>query len=508
MERAGMLNVWCDREIDPGVKWEDAILRNMDTADMILLMVSATFYDFSYIHDKELKYALMRHEKGEATVIPVIVSPCNFKVDPIASSLQVLPKNARPVTAWKDRDDAWLHVVNSIQKEVENRDRGRKEPKSKSDIKELETSKETCINMSEKPQEPEQDSHKYDDGDMEKSDLAAWRRAKEKRTKAAFNDYLSEFPDGEFRELALSGLKELEREAANIKNNQAWEVDVENKINDGFRKYPEQYPTKFHVTEETNSIEEIEKSDSMILVEGGTFEMGSESGESIEEPLHQVTLSDFFLDKYAVTVAKFREFVIDTGYKTDAEKGDGSYVSENGGWNKKTGVNWRNNNEGEPAKDDHPVIHVSWNDAKAYCGWISRKSRQAYRLPTEAEWEYAARGGRKSLGYKYSGSNNLSEVGWFGGNSGEITHAVGEKNPNELGLYDISGNVCEWCSDWYGEYPVDACTNPTGPSSGYSRIFRGGSWNDDEKYCRVAFRNGSGRDYSFDVVGFRLAMTK
>jgi hypothetical protein len=126
MERAGMLKIWCDREIDPGVKWEDAILRNMDTADMILLMVSAAYYDSSYIHEKELKYALMRHNRGEATVIPVIVRPCDFDADPIASSIQSLPKDAKPVTEWPNRDNAWLNVVKGIRKEVEKLDNKRR----------------------------------------------------------------------------------------------------------------------------------------------------------------------------------------------------------------------------------------------------------------------------------------------------------------------------------------------------------------------------------------------
>jgi hypothetical protein len=123
MEHAETLTVWCDREIDPGVKWEDAIIRNMDTADIILLMVSAAYYDSSYIHEKELKYAIERHSQGIATVIPVIVRPCNFKVDPIVSSLQVLPTYAKPVTEWPNRDSAWLDVIKGIEDKVKDLDK-------------------------------------------------------------------------------------------------------------------------------------------------------------------------------------------------------------------------------------------------------------------------------------------------------------------------------------------------------------------------------------------------
>lgn len=115
MERAGIIQVWSDREIDCGAKWEDAIFRSMDTADIILLMVSSSYYVSSYIHEKELKYALSRHEKGEVKIIPIIVRPCNYLVDSVVSSLQVLPKDAKPVTDWKNRDKAWLDVVSSIQ---------------------------------------------------------------------------------------------------------------------------------------------------------------------------------------------------------------------------------------------------------------------------------------------------------------------------------------------------------------------------------------------------------
>jgi formylglycine-generating enzyme required for sulfatase activity len=168
-----------------------------------------------------------------------------------------------------------------------------------------------------------------------------------KRTITAFNDYLTEFPDGEFRELALSGLKELERVATNRKDNHAWEVAAEKNTKAAYQKYLEQYPTGLNATEAKSHIEALEKPDSMILVQGGTFDMGSEDGEPNEKPVHRVTINDFYLGKYAVTVAEFREFVNDSGYKTEAEKGDGSFVYENNKWNKKAGINWRNNHEGK-----------------------------------------------------------------------------------------------------------------------------------------------------------------
>ena len=160
-----------------------------------------------------------------------------------------------------------------------------------------------------------------------------------------------------------------------------------------------------------------------------------------------------------------------------------------------------------------PVINVSWNDAIAYCNWLSEKEKLpkaydsngnlldkdgrvttditkvlGYRLPTEAEWEYAARGGNKSKGYKYAGSDNVGDVAWYNSNSGKKTQEVGKKAPNELGLYDMSGNVWEWCSDWYGGYSSSAQTNPYNSTAGSDRVFRGGSCYSDAAFSRVANR--------------------
>ncbi len=241
----------------------------------------------------------------------------------------------------------------------------------------------------------------------------------------------------------------------------------------------------------------------MVFIEGGTFNMGSENGNDEEKPVHQVTLSDFYLGKYAVTLAEFRVFVRVTRYKTDAEKGGVIYD-----WEWAYDINWRNDTEGKTAQDNHPVIHVSWNDAKAYCDWLTKKTGKTYRLPTEAEWEYGARGGKQSKGYEYAGSNNIDDVAWHRGISGHKTHAVGEKQPNELGLYDMSGNVFEWCSDWYRDYPSGSQINPTGPSSGSFRVIRGGSWGSAPRYCRVAHRDGNATGDCGNHLGFRLARTK
>ena len=169
-----------------------------------------------------------------------------------------------------------------------------------------------------------------------------------------------------------------------------------------------------------------------------------------------------------------------------------------------------------PAYNDYPVVGVTWEQANAFCAWrtdyllkgLGPEARfiQRYRLPTEAEWEYAARGGNKSRHYKYSGSDNIDEVAWYNNNSGRSTHAVGTKSPNELGIYDMSGNVWEWCSDWYGGYSAGAQTNPQGPSSGSRRVLRGGSWNNNARNCRVSNRYNKDPNNGNFYIGLRLVL--
>jgi formylglycine-generating enzyme required for sulfatase activity len=159
--------------------------------------------------------------------------------------------------------------------------------------------------------------------------------------------------------------------------------------------------------------------------------------------------------------------------------------------------------------DNYPVTNVSWGDAIKFCNRLNIATGKQYRLPTEAEWEYAARGGNQSQGYKYSGSNNLYNVGWFDVNSDSNIHIVGEKLPNELGIYDMSGNVWEWCNDWYSSYSSASQTNPTGPSYGLGsgRVGRGGSWRSIATSCRVSIRSNGNNPYNnLNDVGFRVVL--
>jgi formylglycine-generating enzyme required for sulfatase activity len=218
----------------------------------------------------------------------------------------------------------------------------------------------------------------------------------------------------------------------------------------------------------------------MVFVQGGTFTMGctSEQGSDCqgdESPAHQVTVSSFRMGKYEVTQAEWEAVM-------------GSNPS-----------NFQN-------CPDCPVEYVNWNDVQDFIRKLNNASGGNYRLPTEAEWEFAARGGNRSSGTKYSGSYNISGAGWYYDNSGSRTHRVGQKQANELGLYDMSGNVWEWCSDWYSSdyYSNSPGNNPRGPSSGADRVLRGGSWLHYAQYCRVSFRFGFRPGGGYDFFGFRL----
>ena len=219
----------------------------------------------------------------------------------------------------------------------------------------------------------------------------------------------------------------------------------------------------------------------MIRVEAGTFTMGATTEMKDpwddEKPTHQVTLTnDYYIGKYEVTQALWKAVM---GKNPSNFKGD-----------------------------NLPVEEVSWNDCQKFISKLNSITGKTFRLPTEAEWEYAARGGKKSRGYQYSGSNNLSDVAWYTDNSGSKTHTVGSKQANELGIYDMSGNVYEWCQDWKGSYSSSSQVNPTGDNSGSRRVGRGGSWGDAAGICRSSVRSIFAPDNRRSGLGLRLVLSE
>jgi len=243
---------------------------------------------------------------------------------------------------------------------------------------------------------------------------------------------------------------------------------------------------------ETNDIEIMPE---MVLIEGGEYEMGNNNGNNDEKPVHSVSVDSFWMGKYPVTQKEWLQIM--------------------------------KNNPSRFKGDWHPVEMVSWVEAIAFCNKISERdgydlayqvlnksvtcdfTKNGYRLPTEAEWEYAARGGAVSEGFSYSGSDDLEKVAWHGGNSGNITHGVGQKQPNELGLFDLTGHIWEWCWDFYSEdyYQISQRSNPKGPTKGKKVIIRGGSWQDSFTNMRYTLRSSADPHKLRKYIGFRLVRT-
>jgi formylglycine-generating enzyme required for sulfatase activity/tRNA A-37 threonylcarbamoyl transferase component Bud32 len=260
----------------------------------------------------------------------------------------------------------------------------------------------------------------------------------------------------------------------------------------------------------------------LVLIPPGKFLMGSPATEKLrnptESPQHEVTISKpFYMGAYEVTVGQFRQFVKATGYKTDAEasgRGAARWFPEEKTFKADARCNWQN--PGWQQEDDYPVVCVSWNDARAFCVWLSQKENRSYRLPTEAEWEYACRA-RTFTPFSY-GSSLSSFQANFNGNVpyGDASRGpyleratkVGSFRPNDFGLYDMHGNVTEWTADYFAaEYPANAQVDPTGPEKGnehQDRVYRGGSWIDYGQLCRSAMRGSNPPRSSFNVIGFRV----
>ena len=241
-----------------------------------------------------------------------------------------------------------------------------------------------------------------------------------------------------------------------------------------------QKPRKNPTSRLPSPIQELEKN--MITVQGGSFTMGCTNTDDYcrddEKPAHNVTLRNFAIGCYPVTQAQWQAIM-------------------------------NRNASPKPYNGDYPIVTITWTSIQTFLKKLNRITKKNYRLLTEAEWEFAARGGNSSNGYKYSGSNELNTVGWHSSNSNFKLQPVGQKTSNEIGIYDMSGNIWEWCSDWYKSnyYAKSPSTNPSGAFSGKYRVLRGGSWNTKTMYCRITTRNCNQPNSAFDDVGFRIART-
>jgi len=264
----------------------------------------------------------------------------------------------------------------------------------------------------------------------------------------------------------------------------------------------------------------------MVVIPRGVFMMGSTTGDADETPVHSVTISEFRIGSFEVTYKQFSDFVEQSGYRTDAEKTGYSHIFTTE-WTTQNGITWRDNEQGHPRGTTDmlkPVCHVSWNDAMAYCAWLSKKTGKNYRLPTEAEWEYAAGNGtrhsRFSWGDKIPDAKKKSLLPELKSEKVVVCSSKLEKDkndcfnaddvgtylPNDFGVYDMSGNVWEWCGDWYGVdyYSKSAGLNPRGPVSGFNRVIRGANWVYYPEKGTVTYRTEASPTLTNYNIGFRV----
>jgi len=497
------VSVWHDGNILPGEEWDATIKRELKRSELVLFLVSADSLYSDYIQSEELKTALELLQKGQARLVPIVVAPCAWKFVPIISGLQALPlyksEGVKPVRSWTDPDEAWASVVEHLGELAEeiHLQRSAAERSSKEEA-------ERRHAATEKQQREAQERARREKATAERETARRLEREQASANKSNFSGKSIATGIGLLL-LSIAGINYCNKDDTPIQ------------------------PAELSSTAAKKLVPD------MVLVKGTSFQMGSSDGQDDEKPVHKVTVSDFYLGKYEVTLAEFKAFVDDSGYQTDAEKEGWSYAWTGTSWDKKNGVTWRDDVEGNRrpvSEHNHPVIHVSWNDAKAYCAWLTEKTGRQYRLPTEAEWEYAAGNGAKHHKYSWGdgnptgkkGGNVADETGankfnwkknasniFVGYNDGyAATAPVGSFDENDFGLHDMSGNVWEWCEDWYhSDYkgaPADGSAWLS-PAGSY-RVVRGGSWNSNPQNVRAADRSNDAPGNRVLNIGFRLARTK
>ncbi len=349
-----------------------------------------------------------------------------------------------------------------------------------------------------------------------RSDQAAWRSAQQTNSIAAYQQYLAQYPQGDFVPVARQKLQQLQSEEQELLD---WQATKRTNTALAYRSFIQQYPQSVYKDVAAIRLKELAPTpktelDNMVFIQGGTFQMGSKDGKSNETP-HSVTLSDYYIARHEVTFEEYDRFCQATGKtKPDDE-----------GW----------------GRGKRPVINVSWYDAIEYCNWRSsqdgltpvysinertqdpnnKSSRDdlkwtvtinwqanGYRLPTEAEWEYAARSRGKDQ--KWAGTSSEDQLTSFANGYGktdgyQYTSPVGTFKANDLGLFDMNGNVYEWCWDWYGSYSLNSNSNPKGPNTGSGRVLRGGSWFSLPASLRCAYRLDLYPDDRNLDIGFRLS---
>lgn len=503
------LDIWHDGDILPGEDWEKLIKTNLKASQIVLVLVSVNSLNSDFIQSEELATAVDQLKLGHTRIVPIIVAPCVWRYHNLFAGLQGLPEDMRPVVSWSNTDEAWTNVAESLAgmveefREVEKNERKRFEQerleaeKRRQEAQEVERLERERRENEKKAQE-KLAAEKLEKAQREKERfekqkvaealkrqqhetivVSAWELAEAENTRKAYSRFAKMYSDHPLVQEAKERAEQMPRSAPVAKNYYLlgsgglvtlalllflW-VSNSNK---------QQGKTD---VDQSSKISPFEAE--MVLVKGGTFQMGSNEYND-EKPIHSVALPDFYIGKYEVTQKQWRDIM-------------GSDPSE----------------LGFPGCNQCPVERVSWDDVQQFLQKLNAQyPGYNYRLPSEAEWEYAAQGGQQSKEYTYAGSNKLEEVAWCYTNSGEKTHLVGRKKANELGLYDLSGNVWEWCADvWHNDYkgaPSDGSAWLKGGDPN-RHVLRGGSWSNYVNYCRSAYRCWFNTSFRYYNVGLRLA---
>ena len=419
LEHRGVITGWHDRQIGAGTEWAGQIDTHLDTARVILLLVSSDFLASNYCYNVEMKRAMERHAAGEARVIPIILRPVVWEDAPFGK-LQALPKDAKPVTSWQNQDEAFVSVTKGVQDAVEGLVREAPANFQSTSPEQVpvhppQEPEPTTVSPPKKPLVPDQKSRRVFIG-----------AASVGLVIAAVGTYVTVPEVGEWL---------------------------------GLNK-PREITTSIGMT--------------LVRIPAGEFQMGSNSSiQPVQSPVHRVRISEpFYLGKYEVTQAQWKA-VMGT---------NPSAFSDN---------------------PNQPVENVSWEDVQEF---IKRLNEQegwdVCRLPTDAQWEYAARAGTTMEWYE----SDVDAIAWYVKNSEGQTHEVGQKRPNAWGLYDMLGNVWEWCYDGMREYTADMVVDPMGLTvAGTPRVIRGGCWQQSEEGVRAAIRNPVAPNDRAHAIGFRCA---
>ncbi|WP_421800503.1 SUMF1/EgtB/PvdO family nonheme iron enzyme [Haliscomenobacter sp.] len=485
-EKKEVLQIWDDGEILAGQDWDKSIKLKLESAQLILLFISVDFLNSEYIEKTELQAALQRHREEKAKLIPIIVRRCPWEEYFELGKFQALPPNAKPILSHDlhSLDEAYYAVAlgikaaaDEMQQKIAAAEKARQE----------ELERETRQKTEAEKQKQKNERLKKQDEIAWKTALAAIEKVETERGKMnALEVYLEEPQYQLHREEAEQQLEKLHAAETARKIEEKHRGLLQNELGGKKRAIEPTDPErkeKFRalVTALSKSIDENEKTQpEMVLVRGGTFQMVSYDYEYDDEKnIHSVTLTDFEIGKYPVTQKLWQEIM-------------------------------GNNPSHFQGCEDCPVESVSWDDVQEFLEKLNKKyPGKNYRLPSEAEWEYAACGGQQSKWYFYAGSNDIDEVAWYAKNSGRKTHPVGGKKANELGIYDMSGNVSEWCQDaWHSNYggaPTDGSPWDR-QGKDVTRVVRGGAWNDgDDRSLMVSYRDGYLPDARNNGFGFRLA---